>query len=326
MTSNINIGRQGWSGIALEPTPGTGTSPTDYLQFTTNTLFGDVKNENISNATQNRVKVFNSVATQKMGKGDVEFYADPKIMPYFLIGALGKVATTLVTTGVYQHVITAQNANSNPQTLTIINDRQGSVDQEAYYSAVIDQFTLSVVDSLATCKATLMSNFPQTTTSGTATTASGTVYAFPNASFAMASTIAGADGAANLKPHDFSLTIKNNAKAIFRHGSQMPDTINVGDLELDASFKLYFENNTDLQKYYNSSKQAAQLKFVGGPVGGGLSESTKFRWYQTRIDTFQLETGLSNFYVEDVKLQPEWDNANSIAFDIVAQNNKTLYI
>jgi hypothetical protein len=323
---NINIGRQGWSGIALETTPGVGVSPTDYVQFMTNTLFGDVKNDPISNATQNRIKNFSSVPTQKMGKGDIEMYADPKIMGYFLVGALGSVVTTNPSGSIYNHTITVKNTNSTPQTLTIINDRQGSVDQEAYYSAVVDQFTLSLADGLATAKAALITNFPQTTTSGTATTASGTVYAYPGASFAFGSTVAAADSAANLKTHDFTITIKNNAKPIFRHGANTPDTINVGDFEMDTSFKLYFENNTDLQNYYNSKKQAAQFKLTGGPVGSGLSEFTKFRWYQTRIDSFQLETGLSNFYIEDVKLVPEYDNANSIAMDVVIQNNKTLYI
>ena len=326
MSSNINIGRQGWSGIALEPAPNTPTSPTDYVQFTTNTLFGDVKNVDISNATQNRIKVFNSVPTQKYGKGDLELYADPKILGYFLVGALGTVNSVNVAGSIYRHTVTVKNANSNPQTLSIINDRQGSVDQEAYYSSVVDQLQISVTDGLATAKATLVTMFPQTTTSGTATTASGTVYAFNNTAFAFGAPVAAADGAANLKPHDFSLTVKNNAKPVFRHGNQNPDTINVGDFEMDVSFKLYFENNVDLQKYYQSSKQAAQLSFTGANLSGVSAEFTKFRWYQTRIDTFQLETGLSNFYIEDVKLQPEYDNANQIAFDAVIQNTKTLYI
>lgn len=322
----LNIGRQGWTGIALETTPNIGVSPTDYVQFMTNTLFGQVTTEEVSNATQNRIKVFNSVQTKKWGAGDLEMYADPKIMGYFLVGAMGTVNTTNPSGSIYNHTITVKNTNSTPQTLTLINDRQGSIDQEAYYSAVVDQFALTLTDGLASAKATMLSNFPQTTTSGTATTASGTVYAFPNATFAFGSTVAAADAAANLKTHEFSLTIKNNAKAVFRHGSGLPDTINVGDWECEVNFKLYFENATNRNTFYNSSKQAAQLKFTGGPVGSGLSEFTKFRWYQTHIETFQLETGLSNFYIEDVKLMPEYDNANSIAMDVVIQNNKSLYI
>ena len=326
MAGNINIGRQGWTGIALEATPGTPTSPTDYVQFTTNTLFGDVTTVETSMATQNRIKVFNSVPTQKLGKGDIELYADPKMLGYFIVGALGTVSTVNVAGSIYRHTVTVKNTNSTPQTLTVINDRQGSTDQEAYYSTVVDQLTVQVTDGLATAKATLMSYFPQTTTSGTATTASGTVYAFNNTAFAFGSTVTAADGAANLKPHDFSLTIKNNAKAVFRHGNQNPDTINVGDFEMEASFKLYFENNTDLQSYYSSKKQAAQLSFTGANLSGVSTEFTKFRWYQTHIETFALETGLSNFYIEDVKLMPEYDNANAVAMDAVIQNTKSLYI
>ena len=322
----LNIGRQGWTGIALEATPGIGVSPSDYVQFMTNTLGGQVTTEEISNATQNRIKVFSSVQTKKWGAGDLEFYADPKIMGYFLVSALGTVNTTNPSGSIYNHTITVKNTNSNPQTLTIINDRQGNIDQEAYYSAAVDQFVLTLTDGMATAKVTMISGFPQTTTSGTATTASGTLYAFPQATFAFGSTVAAADSAPNLKTHEFSLTIKNNATAVFRHGNVLPDTINFGDFEAEASFKLYFENATNRNTFYNSSKQAAQLKFTGGPVGSGLSEFTKFRWYQTHIETFALETGLSNFYIEDVKLMAEYDNANQIAMDVVIQNNKTLYI
>jgi hypothetical protein len=328
--SNINIGRQGSTGIAFEATPGVGVSPTDYVQYTANTLQGTVKNENISNATQNRNKVFSSVATEKMGKGDIEMYLDAKISPYFIVAAFGQEAAVQTYTNVYDHTITVLNANSNSPTLTIIDDHNNEIDFEAYYSSVVDTLDIAVTDSIATLKAGIQSQFPQTTASGNATTASGTVYAFPSAKFAFGATVGAADSAANIAVHDFSLSIKNNIKAIFRQGSinnnLNPSSFNAGDFESEASFKLYFENVTDRNSYYNSSKQAAVLSFFGGPLQGGYQEWTKFRWYQTRIDTFALETGLSNFYIEDVKLQPEWDNVNNIAMDCLVRNSKPLYI
>lgn len=326
---NINIGRQGWSGIALETTPGIGVNPTDYVQFTKNTVYGKVKNQDISNATQNRVKVFSSVPVQQWGEGDIELYADPKITGYFIVGALGLVSTSTITAGAYRHTVTV-DGNSTPQTLTLINDRQGSIDQTAYYQCAVDQFGIALSDGVATAKISLVGQFPQTTASGTATTASGTIYTYPNARAAFGSTIAAADvaalGSGNLKLHDFNLIIKNNAEAIFRHGNIGPDTINIGDFEASVNFKLYFENATNRNAYYASSKQAFEFAMLGANIAGGNQESTKFRFYQTRLDTFEIETGLSNFYVENVTVQPEYDNANAIAMDCVIVNSKSLYI
>lgn len=320
---SLAVGRLGWLGVALEPSYGTPTSPTDYIPFTANTLEGQVKNDEITSAYGIREKVFSSVATQQFSKGDVTLNLDPKFSGYFLVGALGQPQVTALGGGVFQHVMTRTNSNS-PYSLSLISNR--STDQVLFPGSVVDQVQIDVKDSFASLKASLIGQFPVTSTSGTPTTASGTNFTYKNTTFAFGATVAAAQAAANLKLSDLSLTIKNNAEAVFRHGSAVPASVNSKDFQVEASFTLFFENTVDRNAFYTSAKQAANMTFTGAPLPGGFNEKISFNFYQCRLDTFALETGIDNFFAEKVKVVAEYDNANAKSVDCTVINQKALYI
>jgi hypothetical protein len=149
---------------------------------------------------------------------------------------------------------------------------------------------------------------------------------FRNAQFAFGANVSAAQGAANLKTHDLKFNIKNNTEVVHAHGAATPRSINNKDFDPSAEFTLYFENTTDRDAYYNQSKQAASLQFIGNQIGGGLSEFVKINLYQVSMETLTLETGLDSFYAEKVKLDAEYDTVNSKTMDIQIQNTKALYI
>jgi hypothetical protein len=195
-----------------------------------------------------------------------------------------------------------------------------------YPDVTVDKFTLQVGVDLVKTKASLIGNFPQTTTSGTKTTASGNIFNFANAQFAFGTTISGAQAATPLKPHDFTLNINNNAEAVFAHGQNTPRSITLKQFEADADFQLYFENTTDRDAYYAQTKQSASLELIGNGIGGGYQESMVFNFYKTSIKTFAVETGLDNFFSEKVSLTCEFDTATQRMIDCVLVNTKALYI
>jgi hypothetical protein len=122
------------------------------------------------------------------------------------------------------------------------------------------------------------------------------------------------------------VSIKNNAEAVFAHGQATPRSVNFKDFEVTGEMVLYFENTTDRDSFYNQTKQAASLQLTGQGIGGGFSEFLKVNFYQLSMATFDLETGLSNFYAEKVQFTAEYDNVNAKTIDMVLQNTKTLYI
>lgn len=319
----LSIGRKGWIGVGLQSSFQTPVSPSDYVYFTDNTLHGVQEQIKVDHAAGIREGVLSTVAGKRFGEGEIGGYLDSKNFGYFAVGALGSVAVTGLGGSVYQHTIT-RNTSNTPQYLCIVNDRV--TDRQQYADVTVDELTVTVKDDLASYKAKLSSSFPQTTTSGTQTTASGNVFTFRNGAFAFGSTVAAAQSATNLKPHDFTLKIMNNTEVVHRHGSPDPGTIANKQVEYEVEFNLYFENTTDRDAYYNQSKQAASYTFDGNGIGNGYQERVQFNFYQTSIDTFELETGINDFYAEKVKLQPEYDTANSKAIDIVLRNTKSLYI
>lgn len=298
-------------------------SNSDYVPFTNNTLHGIQEQLKIQHATGLRDMEFSSVAGKRYSQGDLELLLDSKFAGYFLVGAMGSVSTANVAGSVNDHTITRNNSNT-PQYLTIINDRV--IDRQLYPNVAVDELELAVGTDLATVKAKLNGSFPQTTTSGTNTTASGNIMSFKNAQFAFGATVAGAQAAANLAPHDFKVSIKNNNDIIHRHGSADAATIVNKGFDIAAEMTLYFENTTDRDTYYNQQKQAASLQFIGNSIGGGLFESLKVNFYQISIEQLEFETGLDNFYAEKVTFNGEYDNANSKSLDMVLRNTKTLYI
>lgn len=318
----LDIGRQGYVGVGFESSYGSPVGPSDYLPFVANTLVG-VQEAIPNNAAYSiRDKEMGSVGGKKSSKGDLTINIDSKLSVYLLGGVMGSINSTLLGSGVYQHTLTRNNS-STPKSLTVNNYRP--VDHEYMPGVAVNSLELSVGDGLAQAKASLLGKFPITTASGSLTTASGGLFAFKDAQLAFGANVAAAAAATNLKPHDTKITINNNAKQVWRHGSADVDTVNLGEFEVEAESTLYFENVNEKNAFYNNTKQAAAFELLGSSIGGGYQESLVVNFYQTRVDSFELETGLADFYAEKVKIKPEWDFANSKTIDIVVQNTKSSY-
>lgn len=319
---SLDQGRKGWLGVGLETTIGSPVAITDYIPFTENTLRPMHTPISADGAYQVRNKNFNSVTGKKWGEGDVSMNLDTKLAGYFLIAGLGSVSSSNVQAGVNDHTISVSNSNT-PKGLTLVSDRIN--DRQYYAGQAVDTLKIAAKDDLASLTAGLKGNFPITTTSGTAVTASGTLLSFIDASFAFGSSVAVADAATNLKLSEVEFNLNNNVTVHHAHGNGNPRNVTFGDLDVEVGFTLFFENTTNRDAYYNLSKQAACLEFTGAGIGGGLTESLKINMYRTRVDSFELETGLSDFFAEKGKLVLERDNANSKELDMVLRNSKTSY-
>jgi hypothetical protein len=319
----LNIGRKGWVGIGLQTGFQVPAAIADYVDFTDNSLTGIQDSMSIDHATSLRDKLAGTIAGKQWSQGDFSLYADSTKLGYFLVSALGTVQTASLGSSVFRHTITRNNSNT-PQYLTMTADR--AVDRQLYPDICVDQLTLNVGTDIAEAKMKLVGNFPQTTTSGTKTTTSGNLFNFANAQFAFGTTISGAQSATPLKPHDFKLTINNNAEPVFAHSFASPRSVNYNEFMAEAEFTLYFESTTDRDAYYAQSKQAASLQLLGNGIGGGFREGVVFNFYKSSIESFDIETGLDNYYAEKVKLNCEFDSATQRTLDCVITNTKTLYI
>lgn len=317
-----NIGRKGWLGVAVETTPGVPVAATDFLAFTANTLHGMQQPISDTSARGIRDREYSSVKGKQWSEGDIEFNLDPSVAGYFLASAFGTSAQTALGGGVFSHTLARNNSNQ-PKALTLTNDRV--IDRQYFRGSVVDKLELKVSDSFATGKASVKGYFPQTTTSGTGTTVSGTIFTWANYTVQFGATVTAATSAVTTKLTDFDVSIENNATPTWRSGSYEPATVDVREFAVNGGYTLFFESTTDRDTYFNNNKQAMVATFTGAGIGGGNTESLVLNFYSIRLDTFAVETGLANFYAEKVKFVAEYSSADTKTIDGTLINRNSNY-
>lgn len=318
---SLNSARKGWIQVGSETTFGSPATGTDNVFWTTNTLEGITKPIENSASYGLRNKVFSAVPGQKWGAGDLEFNLDVNQSGYFYAAALGSTNSVTVSGSVKSHTHSVNQANT-PYSLSIYKDRV--VDRQLFTGATVDTIETKVSNGLATAKTTLMSLFPVTTTSGSVTPASGTLFTWANYTVQFGSNYAAASAAAATPITDIDFTIKNNSETIFESGQTTATRIGVKDFESSGNMTLYFESTTDRDAFYNLTGRAMIVKFLGAG-SGSTQEKLQFNNYNTYNDTFSVETGIDAFFIEKQSWVCDYSVSDSKTMDIVQVNSNSNY-
>lgn len=317
----INSARKDWIGVGVESAFATPAPQTDNIFWTTSTLEGVHKPIQNVAAYGRRDKVSSTVKGQQWGQGDVEFNLDPSLSGYFYAAALGTTARSTVSGSVQSHTH-SQNQGNTPYSLSLYNDRV--VDRQLYAGASVDKLQTKVQEGLATAKASVMSLFPTNTTSGSVTPAAGTVFTWANYTYQFGANFAGASAASASPLTEFDFTINNNTKPLYESGGNGTSRIAHGDFEIDGNFTQYFESTTDRDAFYNNTPRAMIIKFLGAG-SGATQEKTQFNFYSVYLDTFAVETGIDNFFIEKSKFIADVSVSDNKTFDMVQVNSNSNY-
>lgn len=317
----LNLARKGWIGIGVESTFGTPAAQTDNIFWTGNTLEGMHKPIENTASYALRQKVFSSVAGQKWGQGDIEFNLDATLSGYFLAAAMGSTSSTVVAGSTRKHTHALNQANT-PYSLSIYKDRV--TDRQLFTGSTVDTLEVKVADGFATAKASIQSLFPATSVSGSSATASGTIFSWANYTFQSGSTFTAAGSAAATPLTDLDLTIKNNTQVIFESGTNTASRIGQKDFEVSGNMTLFFESTTDRDAYYNNTGSAKIITFLGAGTGT-TQEKLAFNIYNSYQDTFSVETGIDDFFIEKQSFVGDYSLTDSKTMDIVQTNNTNNY-
>jgi len=319
---NINIGRLGSLGIALETVAGTpNTTMSAYLNYSDGpTLRGHQEPiENIS-AKTSRIMDTDSVGGKKWGEGDVQILADTHLAGYLWKLALGN---ELYTTGTpSQHLFYPSVSGNTPKTATLIYSR-GDTDVEQYAMSAIDELTFEVADEYATLSASFMSKFPTTGAAQTVTTTSGYQFAFKDYFVQFGGTLTLASTAATTPLSDFSLTIANNAETIYRSQSADVSALRSKGLRVSGSYTLFFDDVITRDAYYGLNKRSMILT-ASGNIIGSATESFRIRLAEFRLDEAEVSTGLDDFYTIKANFVAE-DDVDAVGTrlcDVLLTNDK----
>ena len=314
-----NLGRLGWLGVGIESTAGVYKTPAVYVPYTANTLIG--KHTPLADIAARglRESDFSSVIGKKWGEGAVDINLDPINAGYFIKMVLGSETPTQVdSSAVYDHLFTVTES-AVPVSASFVFDKQ--LYRESFLYTCAKDIEILVSDGLAQLKANVMSKFPITTTSGTNTTTSGSLFTFKDLTVQFGADQASAGIATPIKVKNASIKINQNLEPIYRSGSTQPDSFAVKNFEVTGECGILLEDTVDRDAYYNLTKRDAILTFTGDSQGAYYDTIT-IKLYNFRVEDFPIETGIDNLYAAKVHFVGEYSLGDAKTIDITVRNLK----
>lgn len=306
----LRIGRKAFIGLGKETTPGVPVPPTVYIPWTDQTLMerhtpiADIAAKGTRDAERG------SVSGKAWGEGSVTVNLDGSNVGYLFLMLFGSVSSATAAGSVKDHTFTKNDSNT-PQTYSMVLDR--GVDQNLFVYATAKSGELKFTDDLATLKVDFLSQDPVTSTSGTLSTASGIIYAWKDANVRFGTTISGALSSTATQVSELTLTIDNGSQPSWRSGVRQPASIDHGPFKMSGSFKLFFEDRTQLDKYIAATKQSMVLQFTGRGIGSSLNESISIYLPSIRLDETSVETPIDDFMMVTVSFVAEFDGTAGLA-------------
>lgn len=320
---SLALGRKGWIGLGKETTPGVPVTPSVNLPFT-EINFQDKHEPLGDNAAKGlRNKEYQSAPGKVWGEGSFTMNLDTTLIGHVLLWGLGTVNSSVVSGSIKDHTFTRNNSNT-PQTYSLHFDR--TTDRELFPYATCKALELNFTDGLVTAKADLISQAGVTTTSGSLTVTSGILFAWKDATVQFGTTLTTADIAATTKVSELTLTIENNSVPSWRSGVQNPASIDHGSFRVYGSFKVYFEDTTQLTYFKNLTKQAMIVKFNGTrDIGPGYQERLTVNLPLIRHQDVVIDTPLDDFNVAVFTFEAEYDPVTTKTIDMVLRNLTSSY-
>lgn len=292
---SLEIGRQGYVGLAIESVAGTPeASPATFIPFTDNTIVAKHEPVLDISARASRVKDFNAVTGKKWAEGDLAMYADASQSGYLLKLALGQEAMSTVTGSIREHLFYPTVSGNSPTSATLWVYRGDDVDINQHAYSVVDTLSIEVDngDEPGMITASVIANSPTSVAAPTLSTVSGNIFTFKDMTVQFGSSYAAALAATATKVQSFSMELANNVEALYRSGSNTPDSFIMGELEVTGEYTVFLENDTEVDAYKNLEKRCIVVSFAGAGIGSGYTERLQLIFHKAVIEDHSPAVGL----------------------------------
>lgn len=294
----LEIGRQGYLGLAIESTPGTPeVSPSVFIPFTENSL--QDKHEPLMDVSSRASRWLNhdTVVGKKWGEGDIAIYADSINSGYLFKLAFGNETKTTVGADVNDHQFIITASGNTPKSATLWNYRGSGVSVRQHFYSCVDSLEMEITnEDIATITTSFLTDDPSNVSAPTLTTTSGTVFTWKDTSVKFGSTIASAEVATAKKLTNFKFTIANNVEAHYRTGSNTPDAFTAGECEVTGEYTVFLESDTEIDDYKNMNKQSMILTMTGAGLPGATTEQLKVQFRRVIFEDEAIETDLGGVF------------------------------
>lgn len=324
---SLEIGRQGYVGLAIESVSGTPeASPTTFIPFTENTIVS--KHEPVLDiaARASRTKDYNAVVGKKWAEGDLALYVDASQSGYLLKLALGQEAMSTVTGNIREHLFYPTVSGNSPTSATLWVYRGDDVDVNQHAFGVVDTLSIQVDngDEPGVISASVMAKNATAVAAPTLTTTSGNIFTFKDMTVQFGANYVAALAASATKIQSFSLELANNMEGLYRSGSNTPDTFIMGELEVTGEYTVYLENDTEVDAYNNLDKRCVVVTFAGAGIGSGYTERLQLIMHKAIIEDHSPAVGLDEVMAITQSFRCiQSTNPNPGFFEVRLRNLKT---
>lgn len=296
---SLVIGRQGYFGLAIEAVSGTPeATPSVFLPTTENSIEEIQEKYMDVSSRASRVMNHDSISGRGRTEGDIAVYLDATNSGYLFKLGLGQEVKTQVSASpaVDNHQFFVTASGNSPLTATTWNYRGSGPTVKKASRMAVNTLALEVTnDGLATMTAGFMGGQSTSTSAPTLTTTSGNILTWYNGCLRFGDTVAEAINNQATKITTFSMEVANNIELLYRCGSNQPDEIVTGAVEVTGEFTLYFEDDTYLNYYLNNSKKAMVLTLQGANLGG-VYEQLQIAFDRIILEEKSIETGQDTLF------------------------------
>lgn len=315
---------QGYVGLAKETTFGTAVAPSTFLPVSSFESSTDPQNYYPEQIKGNRSKTM-GVPMGKKHEASIEQDAEPNSLGFYLLGALGAVATTQPDAAgaptAYQHIFTP--ANTLP---SFTFERYETIMMQTIAGAKFDSLSLSIEagsDGVMKVSGDMLAKSIADKTGSAATTAytDKTPFIFSNA-------IVEKGGAQNDNLKSFEMTIANNLKddhytlTKSRDVSALPE----GMREVTFSIEMYFTSKTDYNNFMAGTTEAFKITVEGALIGGTTKEKIVIELPKVLYDTFEIPMGgADDEIMASIEGTAVFDTATAAEVKVTLVNTKQSY-
>lgn len=262
---------------------------------------------------------------KKFIEGDIEMNLYANAFGFLAYNLYGDVSSSLVATGVYDHVFGVAQSSLAPSLAVYAKD--GDVQQLAYQNAHINTLEVtSSVDSYVNVTAGFMA---KDGVANSDTPSYSTDYDFvgKEVSVKVANTEAGLSSATPLCVKELSLTFDKGLISDHCLGAYTPNDIYMSKMSIEGSFQKNFVDETFKDLFLGNSAIYMQITITGETVIGASSYPTlTFVFNKVQIKSWERSGGKDDLVVEDVEFKAYYNETDGEASTLTLRNTTAEYV
>lgn len=255
----------------------------------------------------------------KEGSGTLNVDVEASTVGDLLLGGLGSVATTQPggATSAYEHRFTRLNSLEMPS-FTFFVDRRLSA--KRYPLTVFQKLAFSgAVDGKAALSTDLLFKTEEATTALAPNFVAPKPLMFFQTEFKI-------DGAKDIDVKNWALNIDNGSQGLrtLTCDRDVRNIVSPGMFIIDGGFEIYFESETQRDKFLNVDSAAINIVLTGDEIEPGFNNKLEFSLPQVKYDAYPFGD-LDDLLGAAVTFQAEYNDALGASMEAILTNEVVSY-